>query len=293
VFFGNEDLYDLMTNKPSRALLQFRNASSSPLGKLTVAALGIQQTIGVEKPRVFGQHAVVYIQGGEGSYRDARGWEQKLVPGDFIFVFPELEHIYNPTPGTAWRCSFLCFQGPIFDLWQESGVLNPGTPVLHREPIDVWSRKLGDVLGPSRALGSQPPLVEIGRLQEFLSAILTDPGDALLADEDRRWMERATERLETAIESKPDWAEIAKEFGLGAEGFRKRFTRLAGHPPARYRAGRLIDRACAMMCETRLTDQQIAERLGFCDEFYFSRKFKEITGKSPRAFRRGLSLRHG
>jgi len=282
-----------MARRPSRAPLQFRNVSASPLGKLTVAALGIRQTVGLERPRVFGQYAVVYISDGEGSYRDERGWEQKLTPGDFIFVFPELEHIYNPSPGTAWRCSFLCFQGPIFDLWQESGVLDPAVPILHREPVDLWSRRLGEVLGPSRQLGSQPPLVEISRLQEFLSAILADSGQAPLADEDRRWMERATERLETSLESRPDWLEIAREFGLTAEGFRKRFTRLTGHPPARYRAGRLVDRACAMMCETRLTDQQIAERLGFCDEFYFSRKFKEITGKSPRAFRRGLSLRHG
>lgn len=270
--------------------MQFRNVSSSPLGKLTIAALGIEQTIGIEHPRIFGQYAVVYVLGGEGYYQDARGWEQRLTPGDFIFVFPELEHIYNPVADTVWRTSFLCFQGPIFDLWWENGVLNSEVPVVHREPIDLWSRRLGEVLGPSRQLGSQPPLVEIGRLQEFLAAILVDPGNAPLADEDRRWMERATERLETSIETKPDWQEIAVEFGLTAEGFRKRFTRLAGNPPARYRAGRLIDRACAMMCETRLTDQQIAERLGFCDEFYFSRKFKEITGKSPRAFRRGLAL---
>jgi AraC-like DNA-binding protein len=263
----------------------------SPLGKLTVAAQGIQQTIGVEAPRVFGQYALVYILSGEGSYQDVRGWQQNLTAGDFIFVFPELEHIYNPTPGTAWRSSFLCFQGPIFDFWQESGVLDPGLPIVHREPVDVWSRRLGEVLGPARQLGSRPPLVEICAVLELLAAVLADPVDAPLADEDRRWMERATERLETSLEIKPDWQDIAKEFGLTAEGFRKRFTRLAGHPPARYRAGRLIDRACAMMNETRLTDQQIAERLGFCDEFYFSRKFKEMTGKSPRAFRRSLALR--
>jgi len=37
-----------------------------------------------------------------------------------------------------------------------------------------------------------------------------------------------------------------------------------------------------------LTDRQIAERLGFCDEFYFSRRFKQLTGRSPRQFREEL-----
>jgi len=54
--------------------------------------------------------------------------------------------------------------------------------------------------------------------------------------------------------------------------------------------GRLIDRACELMCESRFTDSEIAERLGFCDEFYFSRRFKEITGKSPRMFRKNLAM---
>jgi AraC-like DNA-binding protein len=282
-----------MAVSPVRPPLQFRNASASPLGKLTIAGFGVEQTMAVEVPRIFGQYALVCVLSGGGIYRDARGWEQPLSPGDFVVVFPDLEHIYNPVPGTVWRTSFLCFRGPIFDLWRETGVLDPAVPVVHREPIDLWSRRFGEVLGPTRRLGAQPPLVEVGRLLEFLAVLLSDPGGTPLADEDRRWMERVTERLETLLEERPDWPGLAREFGLTAEGFRKRFTRLAGLPPARYRAGRLIDRACAMMNEMRLTDQQIAERLGFCDEFYFSRKFKEVTGKSPRAFRRSLALRPG
>lgn len=50
----------------------------------------------------------------------------------------------------------------------------------------------------------------------------------------------------------------------------------------KYRLIRRIDRACELMQQGRLTDRQIAECLGFCDEFYFSRRFKQNTGKSPR-----------
>lgn len=273
--------------------MQFRSAGSLQLGNVTVAGLGVRQTRALDGPRILGQYALVYLLSGEGIYRDARGWEQNLTPGDFICVFPELEHVYNPLPGTSWRTSFLCFEGRIFDLWRETGVLDPRTPVWHREPVDEWSRRLGAVLGPSRQIGALPPLVEICRLLELLAAIFSNSGNVPMASEDSRWVQRATELLETSLEQKPNWKEIAGQFGLTMEGFRKRFTRLAGQPPARYRAGRLIDRACEMMCETRLTDQQIAEHLGFCDEFYFSRCFKKLTGKSPRAFRRSLALRAG
>jgi AraC-like DNA-binding protein len=50
----------------------------------------------------------------------------------------------------------------------------------------------------------------------------------------------------------------------------------------------MVDRACELMQERRLTDKQIAESLGFCDEYYFSRRFKQMTGRSPRAFRRQM-----
>ncbi len=62
-----------------------------------------------------------------------------------------------------------------------------------------------------------------------------------------------------------------------------------GTPPARWRAARIIERACELMLRGGLVDKQIADRLGFSDEFHFSRKFKQVIGQSPRQFRRSLS----
>ena len=59
-------------------------------------------------------------------------------------------------------------------------------------------------------------------------------------------------------------------------------------PSARHRSIRAIDRACELMQAGGLTDRQIVERLGFYDEFYFSRRFKQVTGRSPSHFRADL-----
>ena len=75
---------------------------------------------------------------------------------------------------------------------------------------------------------------------------------------------------------------------MGYETFRKKFSRLEGVAPAKYRMRRLIDRACELMHEPELTNKQIAFKLGFANEFYFSRRFKQITGASPRTFRQRL-----
>ena len=45
------------------------------------------------------------------------------------------------------------------------------------------------------------------------------------------------------------------------------------------------------MQEQNLTNKEIAYRLGFCDEFHFSHRFKQIMGKSPQRFRRSIPSR--
>ena len=47
-----------------------------------------------------------------------------------------------------------------------------------------------------------------------------------------------------------------------------------------------MDRACELMQNRTLKDRQIAGVTGRCDEFYFSRRFKSVTGQSPRQPRR-------
>jgi AraC-like DNA-binding protein len=279
-----------MPEKPAvqRLGMQLRSASTS-LGGITIVGLGVRQTVALGGPRIFGQYALVYILAGAGAYSDANGWQQPLQPGDLILVFPELKHTYGPLPGTTWVTTFLCFQGPVFDLWREKGILDSRHPVLRLQPVDEWSRRIESVLGAARQIGFFPPLVETCRLLELLGVIITGAGRAQ-SRQDRLWVEQACGLIEAGLVGAPDWEKIAAQFGLTPEGFRKRFARLSGYSPARYRMGRLIDRACELMCESRLADFEIAGRLGFCDEFYFSRRFKQITGKSPRQFRQSLPL---
>lgn len=252
---------------------------------MTITGIGVSQEMALPEPRVFGQYALVYVLDGRGRYADANGWEQELRPGDLMVVFPELEHIYNPAPGTTWVTSFLCFQGPVFELWREAGLLDTRRPVYHLEPVDAWSRRIEAVLGGA---GFSRPLLDICRLQELLAAILTGEGQAETYQDDLLWAQRACGVIETKLNGSPDWGKVSRQFGLTTEGFRKRFTRVTGQSPARYHMGRRIDRACELMGKERMTDRQIAEVLGFCDEFYFSRRFKQITGKAPRHFRQTL-----
>jgi len=271
--------------------LRFQNAAASPLGRITLAGFGVRQAQAIDEPRTFGQFAIVYLVDGRGKYADVNGIRKNLEAGDMIIVFPDIAHVYNPLPGTQWVTTFLCFHGPVFDLWRNQGLLNPRKPVHHAEPIATWSRRIESVVDAAWQAGSTPSLLGICRLQQLLAEVVTGAGRSMFYRDNLHWLDQVSGLIEANLNGPFDWENLAHRVGLSTESFRKRFTRLAGQPPARYRMGRLMDRACELMQNRTLKDRRIAELLGFCDEFYFSRRFKAITGQSPRQFRlKSLSL---
>lgn len=261
-----------------------------------IRAIGFARQSGRKPPatmRVFGRYALVFVIEGRARYQDANGLDQIVGAGDVILVFPDLLHGYQPLPGESWTQFWLTFEGPVFDQWQACGFISPSTPLHHARPVDYWLRRLQAIAGA----GPQPPrpgtpdqLVEVCRLQLALAEIVGESGrpPPQQPEADRAWVARAEALLEADPERRLDFRQIAGAMGMSYDRFRRRFTQLAGVPPARYRNDRQIARACELMQQGTLTDRAIAERLGFCDEFYFSRRFKQVTGSSPREYRRNI-----
>jgi AraC-like DNA-binding protein len=121
-------------------------------------------------------------------------------------------------------------------------------------------------------------LRQVNSLQSALASILWPRARS----EESAWLEHASRALESA-----GVHEAAREVGMSYESFRKKFARLSGTSPARFRQAQLIDRACDLIHRGR-SNKQISAQLGFCDEFHFSRTFKKVTGATPRDFARRL-----
>ena len=47
-----------------------------------------------------------------------------------------------------------------------------------------------------------------------------------------------------------------------------------------------VDEACHLLLTTDLPLKSIAERSGFCDEYHFSRVFRQLRRMSPGEFRK-------
>ncbi|MEA4890313.1 MAG: helix-turn-helix transcriptional regulator [Clostridiaceae bacterium] len=79
---------------------------------------------------------------------------------------------------------------------------------------------------------------------------------------------------------------ICGALGYSYETMRRAFRRDNGATINQYLNGRLIQEASMQLLLTERTIQQIAAGLGFADEFYFSRLFKQKMEYSPREYRR-------
>jgi len=88
--------------------------------------------------------------------------------------------------------------------------------------------------------------------------------------------------------------QICGALGSSYETLRRNFSRDNGITFNRYINGRLIQEAAMQLLLTDRTVQEIAAALGFSDEFYFSRLFKQKMEYSPREYRRiNAVLRNG
>ena len=80
-------------------------------------------------------------------------------------------------------------------------------------------------------------------------------------------------------------AEMAQKAGLSRSQFTRQFTTATGLSPERFFIQARIERATQLLHETSMTISQIADALGYRDVFYFSRQFRQITGKPASACR--------
>ena len=253
------------------------------------AAAYIHDSVGVPegKLRVMGCYALVYILAGGGAYRDAGGGPHRVEAGDLILVFPDLPHTYGPGPDDRWDELHVLFEGEVFDLWRQRGLLDPRRPVLHLEPVSAWLPRLTRVFDPS---ASGRPALQVCRLQEVLAVMMEFDARGAGERASLDWVVRARSRLEQDLGAgaRQDLAAVAGALGMSYEAFRKRYKRLTGEPPGTYRARCVMDLAARRLLEGKQTLGEIADALGFCDEFHFSKRFKQVTGLTPGAYRRRL-----
>ena len=262
-----------------------RNLQVSPIGGIRIACF-LHNGVGVlTNQRILPHYTLVYVTRGFGSYRDSNGVDAKVTSGDAILVLPGVEHWYGPPRDESWDEFYLVFEGPVFDMWRVSGCFDPNNPVVSLNPQDFWRDRILSVISGGQAKDEDELLREAIRVQELLA----DIQKASHRDVEReiRWLEDAKSALGNSTDA---WA-AAAQLHENYEAFRKKFRRLAGISPKKFQTSLVMEQACEMLEREGILMRDIADELGFCDEYHFSRQFSKTIGWSPSEYRARTRLK--
>jgi AraC-like DNA-binding protein len=224
-----------------------------------------------------------YFISGEGSFRD-RSAVFSIEPGSLYITPPGSIHQIAATnarkPVTYYALLFDAEADPevlglLEGLGRRRGSYSIGT-----------SQRFffADLLEKSRS--TRPGLVKAAyhSLLAFLYAL--DGGlPASNASTDNAHVEKALAIMQSAIEGDLELGALCDRIQLSREHFVRLFSERMGMPPMRYYSRLKIEAAQAMLSSTNLRVQEIADKLGYVNQFNFTRAFRRVSGMSPSSYR--------
>lgn len=96
---------------------------------------------------------------------------------------------------------------------------------------------------------------------------------------------KAVAYIEQNLSASLTLKEISDGIFVSPDTLSHRFKSEIGVPPIQYANGLIMTRAESLLTDTDISVARIAEMLGFADQFYFSRRFKEMHSVSPIKYR--------
>ncbi len=99
-------------------------------------------------------------------------------------------------------------------------------------------------------------------------------------------LEAVTELLTKNFAKTNSISKIAKEAGMSVRQLERKFKNIYKTTPTHYVMRLRVLRACEMLASSEEPVTSIALEVGFYDHSAFSRKFSQLIGQSPRAYRK-------
>jgi len=106
-----------------------------------------------------------------------------------------------------------------------------------------------------------------------------------IEDSNRRML-RARDAMDRAYAQPLDVPALARIAHVSENHFTRTFRATFGETPHRYLQRRRVERAMFLLRETDVSITDICYQVGFGSLGTFSRTFRDIVGRSPRAYRK-------
>jgi len=242
----------------------------------------------VSEGRILPEFQMVYISSGEGVFNSG-GVSYQVKPGSLLLLLPGIKHSYKPRIETGWREYWVGFKGAYFSGLIEEGRFSPEhvyfEPGLHDSILSLFGLVFDEVR-------TQRPLYQMKACAAILSLIAE-----VLARERRndqpnfyqQIVQKAKCHMESNIFNAINLSAISEQLGISTSRLNEIFKTYTSMTPYQYYIHIKIHRAESLLEQEDLPIKEVAYKMGFDDQCYFSRLFKNKTGISPSDWKKFVS----
>ncbi len=240
-------------------------------------------------------HVVLCVQGDNRSR--VLGNTIAMVPGTLVVISPGEGHSF--TTLSPSRCLYheMTFKlthvaepltAPLNDYLQVlfgiPKVRIPQPCIVNSRTTDSLSRRFARILDCLRSDSENmdASMEILGTLLDLAQLFSPDVESAPMAE---RRMSRVKHYLDKNFAANDTVEDLAQMACLSRGHFLREFRKAYDVPPIKYRLRLRMEAAKSFLLTSNLQCKEISDRLGFGDEFHFSRTFKSTTGVAPTAFR--------
>ncbi len=234
----------------------------------------------VATSRILSEYQIVYITKGRGRFV-SRGREYTVIPGTIMLLFPGVKHAYKPDDDIGWNEYWVGVKGEYLEALQSEGVISPEKPVYYIGLHNVIVRLYDTIFD---RVEKQRPHYQY-RISANIIMLLAEIISYDRSQEHGRNSDTLVEKtkfiLQENLYGNIELEEVAGKLHLSTSYLGEVFKSYTGMTPYQFYLHLKVNKAKELLEIGKLSIKEIAHKLAFEDQYYFSRLFKKKTGVPP------------
>jgi AraC-like DNA-binding protein len=242
----------------------------------------------VAEGRILPEFQLGYISQGEGIF-ESGGKINPVIPGTALLILPGVKHRTQPSSEVSWYEYWVGFKGQFFDnlvreniFSEEKVIFNMG---LNNNLVLIYEEIFDEI-------SSQRPLYQFkacSKILALITEVLTHDRRKGQSDYNHQIVEKAKYFMHENIFGDLNISDIARQTGVSISHLIEIFKTYTSMTPYQYYIHIKILKAKSLLEQTSVSVKELAYKMGFEDQYYFQRLFKNKSGFTPSKWRKHFS----